>query len=127
MKTKTYIALCHLALVGAIGFGNTASGNDSPTFKCQDKTLAVYSPGPHWNNLEQVLPEHLGFIANQIKSQNISAGGPTLSAQGDPSGAFIIFNLVDAAQVKQQVEEDPLVKSQVANYEIKTWRMCQLN
>ena len=113
-------------IVALTGFSISAFAADAPQFTCVDKSVAIYSPGPRWSELEQALDQHLVFISTQLKNKILHSAGPMISQEGEPSGGLTIYNVTDLQQVRAIVEQDPLIRDQISTYELRTWRKCDL-
>src|SRR5437763_134608 len=103
-----------------------ASAHAEDNFYCVAKAVVQYSPGSHWDQLEKTLPQHLGFMASQLRDGAAQFVGPLLTQAGEPQGGLAIYNLADLAKVSEITGNDPLVVQEVATFTVKTWNMCVL-
>jgi uncharacterized protein YciI len=125
---KTVYRSIALSLTALALFATTPPARaaaEAREFNCEPKLLAIYSPGPHWGDLEQKLDAHLEFIDAELKSGVIEHAGPMVSEQGDPEGGMIIYHLTDRSRAKALTESDPLVKDGVARFELRAWLNCR--
>jgi len=113
----TLLGLTQIAMAGEVTL---------PDFDCENKTIAVYRPGPRWTDLSQSIETHMIYIAEKLNSKLIESAGPTLNALGEPDGGISLYNSNNFDLVKESVENDPLIKNRISNYELKTWRICNL-
>jgi len=118
-KSLVVIAALSLGLVSGVAHADV-------NFDCTTRALVQYSPGAHWDQLEKNIPQHLGFIAGQLKSGTAQVGGPIVSQTGEPQGGLVIYNTSDTAKALATSAQDPLVTNGVATITAKAWDMCVL-
>ena len=58
---------------------------------------------PFWN-------DHEAFIDQLVEEDFILMGGPLLDRAGLPQGALLIVNAEDENEVKEKLENDPMVR-----------------
>jgi uncharacterized protein YciI len=117
----TQLTVLLLAAAAALPFNQVRAQE----LECAPKTVAIYSPGPNWPQLESRLDSHLHFVAELLKTKALETGGPFQGAHGEPTGGMMIYNSANRAEVEAEVQNDPLIQNQVATYELRAWLMCK--
>lgn len=119
-------ALGVLVVTSLLNFSaaKTLAEDGVPGFKCKNKVVVQYAPGPRWSDLEQVLSGHLNFMATQMKDGKIDFSGPLVTESGEPTGGLAIYNMSDIKQVETLTQLDPLVSEGVSTFSVRAWVQC---
>lgn len=119
MKTKTLITLA-TSILSVTAFAV------EPDFTCKNKIVVLHKPAANWSKLAQVLPRHLGFIAEQLKNGKLDFAGPMIDTSDEPTGGMAIYDGNDLKGVETLTQNDPLVTEGVVTYSAHSWVQCVL-
>jgi uncharacterized protein YciI len=94
-------------------------------FDCSPKVVAIYQPGPNWEQFGARLAGHLDYVKAMLDKKAMAYGAPMSDRAGRPVGGLFVYNEQDLGAVEKLLEEDTFVRDRVAVYSLARWGMCQ--